>query len=480
MVPVTRTSDMDIQEDSIKIKIATKEKQENVKRQDDDNEAFNMKTEPMYIHELKYSLNPVENIKKAKANLKRPMKTSRILVDHENIKFDINSAAYIELKKETDKYKAGDKVLHPNGKTKLEVTKVRRNTTKAQKNVAEALVWWDITDIKSGLKTKCVQQMYHTTQGVHLQGGQRLATTTTTELLADFLEQEWKSLLEKRNESIKVTMKGIEDINIDDFKAMVELNKNLKKTPKQPEKTNLECEDCDFKTVSSIAMRKHSYIKHELVNKNLNRDKRKPVRKLSSIEEEPDNDIIESTIESTISPTNSPPPKKSIIDINKCEQCDFKTKVEQEMKDHTKNVHEALTKWVQNTDNWNQQTSRGFKAKTTSVKHNQTEKSTADQAEKVLEEDINKVKVDEQSLISLAEAIIANPLDGEVATLITNLEKESSDKTKQLVEMEVEFKKQKSQLIDFEMYLLAARKQKIEADEAKLKVVKEKSIVEKT
>ena len=478
MIPISVTSNKIIEDD----KIATNDNQNHLQTQDVD-ETTNTKPEPIYIHELKYSLNPVENIKKAKANLKRSLKISRILVDNENIKFDINSAAYIELKKETDKYKTGDKFVHPNGKNKLEVTKVRRNTTKKQKNVAEALVWWDITDTKSGLKSKCVQQMYHTTQGVHLQGGQTLPTTTTTELLADFLEQEWRSLLEKRKESIKVTIKSIEDIDIEAFKTMVELTKDLKKTPKQPEKTNLECEDCDFKSVSPIAMRKHSYIKHELVNKNINRDKRKTIRKLPSIEEEP----VNSTNESTISPTNSPPTKKSIMEAKKCEKCLFETKVEQEMKDHTMKVHEAISNAIEDAGSWNLQTSRGFKGKPTNPKQNLNEESTADEVEKVFEQ-INKTTTKERSpvvcvetsLEVLAETLIANPVEGEVAVLITNLEKESSDKTKQLVEMELELKKQASQLVDFEMYLLATRKQKIEAEEAKLKVVKEKAMVEKT
>ena len=115
---------------------------------------------------------------------------------------------------------------------------------------------------------------------------------------------------------------------------MVELTKDLEKTLKQPEKTNLKCEDCDFKIVSPIAMRKHSYIKHELVIKNKNRDKRKTIMKLPSIEEEP----VNSTNVLTISPTNSPPPKKSKLEAKKCEKCLFETKVEQKMKDHTMNV----------------------------------------------------------------------------------------------------------------------------------------------
>ena len=464
---------------------ATNEENMNTKSSENKvDETTNNKPEPIFIHELKYSLNPVENIKKAKANLKRPMDIVRIVVDQENIKYDINSAAYLELKKITDKYKSGDNFVNTNGKKKLEVTKVRRQTTKKQQNVAEALVWWELTDLKSGLKTKCVQQMYHTTQGIHLQGGQKMATTTTTEVLADFLEQEWGSLLENRKESIKMTKKAIADIDIEAFKCMVEQTKSSKKASTQQEKTNLECDDCDFKTVSQIMMRKHTYIKHELTSRTLS-SKRKNNTRLPVIQEEPTASNTEPTTSNTetaTSPSNSPPPKKPIFEARmfECENCGFQAKVENEIIYHKNNVHEAKSKSVDNSENWNVQTLRGFKDKPTTKAtiQNETEESTDDQIDKVFEE-MNKSKNEDISPIVIAEALIANPVEGEVAVLITNLEKESTDKTKQLVELEKELKQQGAQLVDFEMFLLATRKQKIEAEEAKLKVVKEKFVVEK-
>ena len=57
--------------------------------------------EPIEISEVKYELNTVENMKKAKENVSRSENLTMIITDDENIRYELQSGVYIEIKKKT-------------------------------------------------------------------------------------------------------------------------------------------------------------------------------------------------------------------------------------------------------------------------------------------------------------------------------------------------------------------------------------------
>ena len=69
------------------------------------------KEDAFEICEVKYELNTVENLKKAKENIARNEVITRSVTNDENIRFEINSAVYLEVKKKASELKKGD-IIH--------------------------------------------------------------------------------------------------------------------------------------------------------------------------------------------------------------------------------------------------------------------------------------------------------------------------------------------------------------------------------
>ena len=86
--------------------------------------------------------------------------------------------------------------------------------TKKNNAIPENAIWYEFTDTRSGLTTKCVQKLYHTTQTIHLQGGKRFGKTTTTSILADYLEKEWNEIIETEKDKIESHTKMLANLDI--------------------------------------------------------------------------------------------------------------------------------------------------------------------------------------------------------------------------------------------------------------------------
>ena len=217
--------------------------------------------------EVKYELNTIENLKKAKSNLSRSLDITRIIVDDTNIKFDINPAIYLTIKKKTEGIKKGDEYMDDNLGVIIKATMVRRKFTKIKKENPEASVWYDVTDLRTGITSKCVQHMYHTNQGVHLQGGKRIGKVTTTSMVADYLEKEWTELIQVSGDIIKHNIKAIENIDIKQFETEL---KNKQKNGVGGSKTDInnqvkhDCFMCDYKSVFDYQMKRHMYMIHDI------------------------------------------------------------------------------------------------------------------------------------------------------------------------------------------------------------------------
>ena len=148
------------------------------------------------IKEVKYELNSVENLKKAKDNVKRSETTTRIIIDDKTIKFELNSDVYLEVKRNSLKLKKDDEICIG---VKMKVTLVRKTITKIKKDSPQASIYYEDKEDSTKQTAKVVQHMYHTKQVVHLQGGGRLKKTAYTSYSLPVSLQEFRSSLQPVN-----------------------------------------------------------------------------------------------------------------------------------------------------------------------------------------------------------------------------------------------------------------------------------------
>ena len=105
-----------------------------------------LEEESFEIKEVKYELNSVENLKKAKDNVIRIEKTTRIIIDDENIKFELNPGVYLEVKKKAFKLKKGDEIFDNDTGVRLKVTSVRKTITKMKKDSPQASIYFEVKE----------------------------------------------------------------------------------------------------------------------------------------------------------------------------------------------------------------------------------------------------------------------------------------------------------------------------------------------
>ena len=129
-----------------------------------------VKEEAFEICEVKYELNTVESLKKAKENIARNEVITRSVTNDENIRFEINSAVYLEVKKKASELKKGHIIVDKELGVTLKVVSIRRFLTKTKKDNPQLTIQFEVHDLKSNQTTKCSQHLYHTNQVVHLQG----------------------------------------------------------------------------------------------------------------------------------------------------------------------------------------------------------------------------------------------------------------------------------------------------------------------
>ena len=194
---------------------------------------------------VKYSLNKFKNLEVAKANASRPSKIERITTNDTNIRYEMNSGQYLYVKEEMVQYKKDQTQTSDNGEITITVEKpsiVEDN----DENIPESQIKMSITNNKTRDKTNVVIKMYHTNQSIHLQGGRRMGKVTSTSLLADCLEDIWK------------TNMGINEDNIDEannaLKSMViKPGMNLRARTSSGDQI-IYCDKCDYKCTMNHTM----------------------------------------------------------------------------------------------------------------------------------------------------------------------------------------------------------------------------------
>ena len=97
---------------------------------------------------------------------------------------------------------------------KVKVSRTGISVTKKNNTIPENAIWYKVTDTRSGLTSKCVQKLYHTTQTIHLQGGERFGKTTTTSIMADYLEKDWAEIIENEKDKIESNTKMLANLDI--------------------------------------------------------------------------------------------------------------------------------------------------------------------------------------------------------------------------------------------------------------------------
>ena len=236
-------------------------------------EENDIKTTPEEAIQVKYELNTVQNIKKAKSNLIRSTQLTRMNIDDMNTKFEVHPGIYLEIKDKAKNIRQGMEFEDLELGIKVKVTRTRRSITKKNNDIPENAIWYDITDGRTGVTTKCVEKLYHTTQTIHLQGGEKIGKITTTSILADYLEKECMEIIETEKEKIEQNTKMLADIDIKKFQES--------KKPKVAKKPDLKCTCslCPYTSQFLYQMKIHMYGYHQ--NKDIKSIKKSCVKSLS-------------------------------------------------------------------------------------------------------------------------------------------------------------------------------------------------------
>ena len=96
-------------------------------------------------------------------------------------------------------------------------------------------------------------KLYHTTQTVHLQGGQRFGKTTTTSVLADYLEKEWAEIIETEKDKIKFNTKMLANLDIN------KIQKNKRTNIPKKEDMKCTCTMCPYTSKFLYQMKIHRH-----------------------------------------------------------------------------------------------------------------------------------------------------------------------------------------------------------------------------
>ena len=222
------------------------------------------KEHPQREVNLKYVLNEVKNLKIAKTNATKSMLLKRDTINDVNIRYEPNSALYLVLKEEITQFKPGHILESRDKQVVAEVESVTEQKELAGNNPVTVLKC-KVTMKDNNFESQVALNLYHTAQGVHLQGGRRVGQVTSCSLLASLFEDFAKNIAttqEKRIKNIKSAL-----ISIDLRKKAA----NQCKPPKKQKSSKVEkekgreiylCDLCDYNSVVKGMMKRHKLVTH--------------------------------------------------------------------------------------------------------------------------------------------------------------------------------------------------------------------------
>ena len=303
-------------------------------------------TTPSFNHQekatdeiVKYELNTIENLKKAKKNLSRSLAIKRNTIDDQNVEVNLNPGLYLEIKKKTDEIMKG--MTHTNDEVgiKLKITNTRRSVTKVKKSNPQTIFWFDVTDIRTNQTFRCVQKMYHTTQSIHFQGGNKIGNVSVTSLVADLMEKLWEEYKQEKGLAIEANNEAIKNMNIEEME-------NATKPKKKETKEKHNCDKCEYKSIHEYQITRHRYLAHqikiEIEKPSLRRRKRTKVEvkenksEMIKVQEKEENDASIVSINST----ESSPKSKRTKTVEK--KVTFETKLTEPLTSNSPSLNQNL------------------------------------------------------------------------------------------------------------------------------------------
>ena len=204
---------------------------------------------------LNYILDNLKNLKVAKLNTRKQIEPKRIEIDDQNIRYETNSAFYLVCKEELMKLNKGYSEV--NNGIRLEVES-KMNQVDNVNNNPTTVIKMKVTEIKTDFESKVTMNLYHSNQGVHLQGGRRKGSITSCSLLAIFLEDFFKKV--QITQSVRI--QNIRDVLLGlDLRKNYGKNQTLKKGQKvaKEKKEQFNCSQCHYKTILETEMKRHTY-----------------------------------------------------------------------------------------------------------------------------------------------------------------------------------------------------------------------------
>ena len=133
----------------------------------------NPETKEVNTIKVKYELNKLKNLEVAQTNASRPIKLARLVTDNQNLRFEMNSGQYLDIKEDMSKYRIAQTDNINNGEITITVEKT--SSVEDQKdNNPETQIKMSVRNNTTGETTNVVVKMYHTNQSIHLQGRRRI------------------------------------------------------------------------------------------------------------------------------------------------------------------------------------------------------------------------------------------------------------------------------------------------------------------
>ena len=207
---------------------------------------------------LKYVLDELKNMKVAKSNAKRPMESKKIEVNDTNVRFELNSALYLVTKEELMELVPGQSSMHEG--TKVDIESKTHHIDEGQNNPA-SVIKVKVTDVKSGFESKVTINLYHSNQGIHIQGGRRNGNITSCTLLGNFLETFFAATLKKQAKRVgdmrEILIKWDLRKNYNKGHAATKGSKIVKEM-----KTLLCCSKCHYRSMLQTEMKRHMFKLH--------------------------------------------------------------------------------------------------------------------------------------------------------------------------------------------------------------------------
>ena len=194
-------------------------------------------------------------MKVAKTNAKKSLHPKRNDIYDMNIMFDLNSAVYLVSKEELSKMTPGN----PEEKNGVRiVVESKMDQVDKKENNPATVIKLKVTDLETKFESKVTLNLYHSSQGVHLQGGRRVGKSTSCSLLATFLDEFFKETIKNKSKLIRKIKETLLQMDLRKKYQKKEATNKLKKNDKE-KKLMFKCTKCHYQTIVQTELKRHTY-----------------------------------------------------------------------------------------------------------------------------------------------------------------------------------------------------------------------------